>query len=169
MKSLPLWQPWASLVAIEAKRIETRHWAAPRWLIGQRIAIHATKTEREMSVVGTSPFAERLMAGLDAGTLIEIDGKLPLGAIVCTAVLDRCEPITPDSAVRLALDDPDEHAFGNYSLADGPRYAWHLRDVERLAVPLPFRGSQGIFDVPDHLLNGEPAPPPAADPQGVLL
>ena len=44
MKAISLWQPWASLIAIGAKSIETRSWPAPRALIGDRIAIHAAKT-----------------------------------------------------------------------------------------------------------------------------
>jgi hypothetical protein len=165
VKALPLWQPWASLVAVEAKRIETRHWPAPQRLIGQRIAIHATKTEREMWIVGTTPFAERLMAALDAGTLVEVDGKLPLGAVIATAVIDRCSRMTPESIAALRECDPDEHAFGHY---EPGRFAWVLRDVERLVVPVPFRGSQGIFDVPDELLGLPPTPRPAHE-QGALL
>ncbi|MHB8272006.1 ASCH domain-containing protein [Bradyrhizobium sp.] len=43
MKAISLWQPWASLIACGAKPFETRHWAPPRELIGQTIAIHAAK------------------------------------------------------------------------------------------------------------------------------
>jgi hypothetical protein len=52
-----------------------------------------------------------------------------------------------------------EFAFGNY---EPGRFAWVLRDVEQLAAPIPFTGRQGIFDVPDRLLNVDPA-------QGALL
>lgn len=41
MKALTLWQPWASLIACEAKEAETRSWPAPASLVGCRIAIHA--------------------------------------------------------------------------------------------------------------------------------
>ena len=34
--ALPLWQPWASLVALGAKRVETRHWPCPRRLLGSK-------------------------------------------------------------------------------------------------------------------------------------
>jgi hypothetical protein len=34
VKALSLWQPWASLIAVGGKRIETRHWPAPSWLVG---------------------------------------------------------------------------------------------------------------------------------------
>lgn len=164
MKALPLWQPWASLVAIEAKRVETRHWPAPHWIIGQRVAIHATLRTDDLPLVATSPFAERLIAALEAGTLAEVDGKLPLGHIVATAVIDRCSEMTEASIAALLERDPDEHAFGLYRPG---RFAMVLRDVERLAVPVPFKGRQGkFFDVPDELLGLPPAP---RHEQGALL
>lgn len=153
MKALPLWQPWASLVAIGAKRIETRHWEAPDWLIGRRVAIHATKTEREMPIANTEPFRRHLQeAGAD-GRLVLVDGRLPFGALIATVVLDRCRRMTAEGIAELEERDPDERAFGNYSTA---RYAWVLRDVERFAVPIPFTGRQGIFDVPDALVGWAP-------------
>lgn len=75
---------------------------------------------------------------------------LPLGAVIATVVLDRCGEITEASAAELEDRSAHEFAFGNYQPG---RFAWVLRDVEPVAPPLPFRGSQGIFDVPDHLLG----------------
>lgn len=43
MKALSLWEPWATLIAVGVKTIETRSWAPPRKLLGERIAIHAAK------------------------------------------------------------------------------------------------------------------------------
>lgn len=40
MKAISLWQPWASLVAVGAKKIETRSWATK---YRGSLAIHATK------------------------------------------------------------------------------------------------------------------------------
>ncbi len=62
MKALPLWQPWATLVALGAKRIETRSWPAPRWVLGERIAIHATKTEAHLWICDEEPFREQRSA-----------------------------------------------------------------------------------------------------------
>lgn len=44
MKVLSLHQPWASLVALGVKTIETRSWRAPASLIGERFAVHAATT-----------------------------------------------------------------------------------------------------------------------------
>ena len=40
MRALSLWQPWASGIALGAKRIETRSWSTPYRV---PIAIHAAK------------------------------------------------------------------------------------------------------------------------------
>lgn len=151
MKALPLWQPWATLVAIGAKQVETRHWRAPASLIGQRIAIHATLTRKELWICAEEPFERRLG-----------DEVMYFGAVIATCVLDRCSEMTPESIAALEESDSDEWAFGLY---EPGRFAWVLRDVERVEPVLPFRGSQGIFDVPDEWLGRE-MPVPA---QGTLL
>ncbi len=79
-----------------------------------------------------------------------LPAKLPLGAIVATATLMGCR-FTQD--VREQIGEI-ERLYGNYE--DG-RYAWFLSDVVALPVPIPFRGAQGFFDVPDELLSS-PSP-----------
>ena len=41
--AITLHQPWASLIALGIKTVETRSWPAPTRLVGQRIAVHAGK------------------------------------------------------------------------------------------------------------------------------
>lgn len=106
MKAISLWQPWASLIACGAKPFETRHWAPPRDLIGQTIAIHAAKKIEK----GAAQFAEELMYGQHKDGGFELADKLeaswggdaacddlmgkfcetimPIGCVVCTAKLD---------------------------------------------------------------------------------
>ena len=43
MKAITLWQPWASLIAARVKTSETRSWKPPQALLGERIALAATK------------------------------------------------------------------------------------------------------------------------------
>lgn len=143
IKALPLWQPWASLVALGAKRVETRDYPPGRIGLraGQRIAIHATKTDREMWVCEEWPFSDH----------IADPAALPLGALIATCTIDRASEITEASAAALLERNPTEHAFGLYTPG---RWAWVLRDVEQLPAPVPFRGSQGAFEVPVALLDG---------------
>ena len=153
MKALPLWQPWATLVAVGAKRVETRGYPPHRLGLryGQRIAIHATKRETELWLCEYEWFSECLPCPAE---------HLPLGALIATCVLDRAREITAESAAHLERRNPREFAFGHY--APG-RWAWVLRDVVALPEPIPFRGSQGAFDVPDAIVGGE------APTQGALL
>lgn len=146
MKALSLWQPWASLVAVGAKRIETRHWHPPAGLIGERIAIHAAKRKpRAMT--------DRMHCAL-GGSLAMPTPALPLGAIVCTVRLARVEPITAELCRALSNA---ELTFGNYIAG---RYAWHLTDVHRLETPIPTIGRQGFFDVDGlDVIGGAPPGP----------
>jgi hypothetical protein len=139
MKALSLWQPWATLIAIGAKEFETRHWAAPKRLIGQRIAVHAAKRTSELHIATTYPFQPQLAA---AG---EHPDQLPLGAIVATAVVADCWQMTQD---LIDAAGEIEQAFGHWELG---RYAWRMTDVVQLAVPIAARGAQGVWDVPFEL------------------
>lgn len=106
MLALSLWQPWAELIVSGAKTIETRSWAAPPNVIGQRIAIHASVAT---SVLGELDHEQlcTLYRGVVYGPTWEtIEGRpvvykaamaglrqLPRGVIVATAVLSRCAEI----------------------------------------------------------------------------
>lgn len=165
VRALPLWQPWASLVIHGRKQIETRHWPAPQSIIGQRIAIHATKTKNELWVVGTEPFRRVLseLRGQGVGLFDPHNPKeLPLGALLGTVEVVGCDPMTNDLIESLRGERPDEYAFGHYAVG---RFAWLLADPRPLPEPVPWRGSQGIFSVPASVVHVE-LPDPA---QGVLL
>lgn len=141
MHALTLHQPFATLIALEAKRVETRGWPAPAWLPGQRIAIHAGKGTDYLPLIHAEPFAAAL-----AGLGLETGALLPMGAVVCTAVLDRCTMMTPAAIAVLEADNPVEHAFGHY---EPGRFAWVLRDVQVFAEPIPARGYQKVWNWAD--------------------
>jgi hypothetical protein len=130
MKAIYLWQPWATLMAIEAKRNETRHWSTS---FRGRLAIHAAKrdTSELRALIAQEPFRSVLAR---AGYLCWDD--LPLGAVVATAELAgvaRTERVVRDTNVI-------ELAFGDYTTG---RYAWLFTDVLRPLSPIPARGAQG--------------------------
>jgi hypothetical protein len=145
MRGIALWQPWASLVACGLKCVETRSKPAPEWLVGQRIVIHATKGvqpggERAFRATCDQPrfrWALNQMAVTPAG--------LPRGALVCTALLARCDQITDDFAYGIEERNPVEFDFGWY---EEGRWAWTLEDVQKLREPVPFDGYQGLMNVP---------------------
>lgn len=148
MKTISLLQPWASLVAIGAKRIETRSWATR---YRGPIAIHASKafSLNAQELCGCDPFREVLMKAsiywpCVSGPFITI----PRGCVIATATLWDC----------IWMDDGDlaysvrgktwklteqERAFGDYSRG---RFAWLLDNVVPLPVPVPARGSLGLWE-----------------------
>lgn len=143
MKALTLTQPWASLIAIGAKRIETRSWTTD--FRGQ-VAIHAAKGLGPVG--GKSGLKDRCRMPAFAIALEGIEQPLQLGAIVAVANLVNVRRI--DMRVRAEVMSqivtPYEIEFGDY--ASG-RYAWILEDVKPLAQPVPCSGALSLWEVPD--------------------
>ncbi len=136
MKALSLWQPWANLVAVGAKRIETRSWATDH---RGPLAIHATsKFPQEARDAARNPiFAQALGEGL-----------LPRSAIVAVATLVGCYQFGYGSTNQTIGGEPVgalEETFGDFTPG---RYGWLLKDVQRLAVPVPCPGARMLWDVP---------------------
>lgn len=136
MKTLSLTQPWASLVAVGAKRVETRSWTTS---YRGPIAIHAAKG---MDLAARETLLSCRVAGLIP---MQRDEPIPLGALIATAALSDVWRVNhPGDARRWGLS-PQEIAFGDFGVG---RYAWFLRDIERLAEPIPARGALGLWDFP---------------------
>lgn len=146
MKALSLIQPWATLVAIGAKRIETRAWAtdyrgplaihASKWLTSRGCAINAD-VAAYLALCFEEPFRTALTQGG-----IEHVRELPSGAIVATARL-----VDVRSTDAFDVDDY-ERAFGDYRPR---RFAWLLADVVALPAPIAHRGFPGLWDFDDAL------------------
>lgn len=148
VKALTLWQPWATLVAMESKRIETRCWKTDyRGLI----AIHsAVKTPPKWlgASAHTEPFRDEL-ADLfcvrrdrddRAGKRVDdILRGLPYGKVVCIV---RLTGIDETTSVRDELS-PRERLFGNY---EEGRYAWHLEMVEVIEPPISAKGNRMLWN-----------------------
>ena len=148
MKAITLHQPFASLVACGHKTVETRSWAPPRELIGERIAIHAAKRKPAVE-----SFSVELMHCL-LGTIGWDWGAWPRGAVVATAVIREALTVywrdPADTKVsahpagqRYALREVPVCACGDYS--EG-RWLWMLDDIEPLDPPVPARGYQGLWE-----------------------
>lgn len=144
IRLLSLWQPWASLVALGLKRIETRSWGTKyRGLV----AIHAARRWTASSL----EFANQLaLEGLVPRMAALPVADLPLGSILSVEYLSDVLT-TEDAAQRLAVTrDPTlarELRFGDFTFG---RKAW-LFDPERhrpLATPFPYRGAQGLRALP---------------------
>lgn len=147
MKCISLWQPWATLMAIGAKTIETRSWRTDH---RGPLAIHAAKKwSGELHRIGISePFfaALRKEYGL-LGAAILGPQVMPFGAIVAVVDVTGC-----CSTAGLQNVSGDERAFGDYQ---ANRFGW-ITDptkLRRLDKPVPWKGSQGFFEVPDEVIK----------------
>ena len=103
MKAISLWQPWATLVGLGVKTIETRSWATK---YRGPLAIHAAKRQPEHGL----SFPDGWWAWNDRSTRHRATPyiydprqptpqasvtPLPLGAVVATCELVDCVPIMP--------------------------------------------------------------------------
>lgn len=148
--ALTLTQPWATLVAINAKRLETRDW--PTQFRGRLLISASKKFPQECRELCTeSPFREVL----EAAGYLRVHGKketdLPLACVVATSRLIDCRRTELASECGF-FDGCGDHeaAFGDY----GPeRYAFTLDRVQRLHVPVPCRGMLNIWRAPNDLVQ----------------
>lgn len=152
MKAITIWQPWASLVAIEAKPYEFRGWTPPRSLIGQRIAIHAgarpvRRAEVRALLIQLANPASRGTPCLHADKAIPLleaalrdPSSVPLSHILCTAILGE-----PKRGDLCAAEFGTE--AGNDSDRDGTfNWGWPLASIEPLEPPVPAKGLQGFWN-----------------------
>lgn len=173
MKALTVWQPWASLVALGVKTIETRSWSTS---YRGPLAIHAAKRRPKM--------AEAMLleeAGLTR--LVDLpfiwsktDPLIPFGSVVATCELVDVWPIhcsysrsgerpyeynvlsqvtaeDPDDHDRKALifgegmswwrDMRDQFPYGDFSPG---RFAWLLAYIKPLPEPIPAKGRQQLWE-----------------------
>lgn len=135
VRVLSLTQPWASLVAVGAKSIETRSWGTP---YRGRLAIHAAKglaggTEVGLGITCRQPAFARALRAADYTDVRQLER----GAIVALCDLMDCVRITPENT-----PPEPECSFGDYTPG---RWAWHLANVRRLPEPIPARGSLGLW------------------------
>ena len=133
MKALTLYQPWATLVAIGEKTIETRSWPTKHrgFLLIHAAAEFPVCTR---GLCALTPFAEAL-----AKHNLQRD-DLPTGKILAIADLVDC---IPTGDLRGPLP-PNERAFGDYRPG---RYAWFLRGVRVVFdPPIPAKGNRRLWN-----------------------
>lgn len=162
MKCLTLNQLYATLIAIGAKKIETRSWSTS---FRGSLAIHAAKGPGDFGsykairdLCGTQPFFDALMAIVpnyneycDRDAIFE---QLPSGAIVAVCDLVAVEDtdwivenngiyrIIGGKRMHWPLTD-QERAFGNYFPG---RYAWLLSSIRALPEAIPARGALSLWN-----------------------
>jgi hypothetical protein len=141
-RALSIQQPWASAIAYGPKRVENRTWSAPPWIIGQTIALHASKgpdwdaPEKAWIAAGLVPY--RYGDPRKAWT-----ASLVLGAVVALAEVTGCHhatgcPVSGGDA-PWPLCSPWA-ARGQFHIV--------LDHVRPLRIPVPCKGALGLWKLP---------------------
>lgn len=139
MKALTLRQPWADAVATGCKDVENRSWAPPSALLGADIGIHAgLRTVDEASYRALMGRKARSLEKMPRGAIVAI-ARLIGGVNVETGIV--IGPLTHEQLARV-LDSP---------WTTGP-WGW-LLDHVRAVEPVPCRGAQGLWDVPESVVR----------------
>lgn len=144
MKAITLWQPWASLMAVGAKTVETRTWAT---LHRGTLAIHAAAREpvwvREKWMEDRELL--RIFRMWFSGPPLVAFKRLPRGAVLAECKLFHVCPT--DIFVQSMLRGPGwaERLMGDYSPG---RYAWLTQYMVQLPEPVPYKGRQSLWNLP---------------------
>lgn len=145
IRCLSLWQPWACVMLYGPKDLENRPWTTK---VRGPLLVHAAMTKRDMR-----PETDRIIRKQwDRWTLAKRP-PVVFGAIVGIVEVTGCG--TPE-------DYPgNPWAWGPFCHAWAKRQAFH--------APVPYRGSQGFFNVPLDLVREQlallkrlPDPPSAS-------
>ena len=149
MYAITLHQPWATLIVLGIKTVETRSWPAPERLLGQVIAVHAGKR------VVRRP-GDRIEQKLRDRVGEDWIRTIPAGAVLATATLAgmaRVEYVDPMTghAVHDGRTEMGCAAGTGRTPIDpwgdfGPgRRLWFLDDVRALPEPVPAVGHQSFW------------------------
>jgi hypothetical protein len=132
MKVLSLLQPWASLVVMGAKKIETRSWSTRH---RGDLLIHASSGKAGALLAVEYPFAK----------YISNFNALPFGAIIGKVQLEEVVQIETLSLSPLQLNELslEERAFGDYGVG---RWGWILSEAIEFKSPIPISGHLHLWN-----------------------
>jgi hypothetical protein len=137
MKALTLTQPWASLMALQQKRIETRSWSTS---YRGELVIHAAKGfPLWAKEICEEPEFKRALGGATAK-------DLPLSVGLCVVRLLACirtEDMHKAEFILGYKPSASEVEFGDYS--EG-RYAWLTEYVRPIDEQIYRRGALGLWE-----------------------
>jgi hypothetical protein len=138
MKAICLHQPYASAIAACIKTVETRDYRTSH---RGRIAICSTRRDYPS---GREKFA--VLQGIAAkyfphqAAMFASWDALPFGHVVCLATI---ADVRPADGFTPGIVDAELGDFSPW------RFVWILKEVRPLLSPIPVRGRQGLFNIPD--------------------
>ena len=128
MKALSVKEPFASLISLGIKKIETRSFKTN---YRGEIYIHASLTKNKIE--------EKRKAKLLK--LLPYNYKFKEGNIICKCNLKDCIYMD-EKFIKNIKNDKTEYLCGHYEVG---RYAWILEDVE-IIDEIPIKGKLGIWN-----------------------
>lgn len=132
LKAITIAQPWATLVAIGAKKLETRSWGT---LYRGKLAIHASPSfpKAAQDLLHTEPFYTILSLGG-----VKNSSQLIRGAIIAIVNLWDCRMI-----LNHRMPPEPEYSFSDFKIG---KYVWCFEDAELLQNPMEHQGGDGLWD-----------------------
>jgi activating signal cointegrator 1 len=135
VKALTICQPYAELICRKLKRVENRNWSTS---YRGPLLIHAGKSRKWMTTkYGIS------------------EDEMAFGAIV--GICDLVDCLSVNVGPHGLFNDPAAYSrwpwLRGHEHISGPN-CLVIDNVRRIKEPVPYRGAQGFFEVPDHILKG---------------
>jgi hypothetical protein len=142
VRGLTLHRPWSHALAHLGKRIENRPWRTPQPLIGQYLALHAGKKYDDYGRLSI-----RDITGVDPPD----EFACPQG-IVAVCKVKGCFCFDPErrETNQTLADFVARNHPGQERWIFGP-YCWVLDEVVAIE-PVPCKGSQGLWSIPEPAL-----------------
>lgn len=125
MKVLSIREPFATLISLGIKKVETRSWKTN---YRGELYIHACGVKLEKRIT----LNDYIMS-------LIIDKTMMFGNIICKCKLVDCVYMTEEYIN--SIKDTPEYKLGHYEVG---RYAWILEDVE-IITPISTKGKLGIW------------------------
>jgi hypothetical protein len=139
MRALSVSQPWASLLVLGIKCLETRSWQTVH---RGPLLIHAS---RNFNRAGRALCVQEPICTALRGVGIDSWRQLPLGAVLGVVELRACVRVEDAGPVP-----PEELPLGDFTPG---RWLWQVAQPQRLTAPVPYRGKLGLFEIPNDLLS----------------
>jgi hypothetical protein len=152
MLAIALWQPWATLMAIEEKRFETRGWNTD---VRGQVVVYATKktSDPRFGRFDEIFYSEPFYAVLSQAGFRQFE-DLPLGALLSIHDLRSVWKADIKAAFLRNTSMDKELAFGDFSPG---RFAFEMPLIKRFANPIPFqypvKGPSKFFEVSEQVIK----------------
>ena len=148
MKVISILQPWASLVVLGHKKIETRSWKTK---YRGELLIHASRREIKLNEIGCDILTRVFKDCIPPNKYTEIPygaiiGKVNLIAVVTTEELGWTQSFSDGYSTEWSIQEEinqQERAFGDYS---PNRFCWLLSHPVLFDKPIPAKGQLGIWN-----------------------